>query len=113
MEYKAKGFVQGSVAAIITLGVGAGIIALVLVFVSVLGAQAYSMTADKINAIADGNIKAAVQSATQSGFTTIKTVGDFTPMVVMAVMIAIILAILLFVARGASGGVGGGGGGAL
>jgi len=102
MEYTEDGYVGGQVSEIITLIVGVGIAALVLVFVSVLGGSTYNLIEDDITAISDTNVQASVQSSAQAGFSAMETVGDYLPLIVLAIVIFIILGLIM--GLGGSGG---------
>jgi len=92
--YKKKGMI-GSGAEVLTLIVVVGIAALVLVFVATLGGSTYNLVEDDINAISDANVKANVQNAAPSGFEAMSTVGDYLPLIVLAVVISIVLALIM------------------
>jgi hypothetical protein len=95
MEYTEDGYVGGQVSEIITLIVGVGIAALVLIFVSVLGGSTYGLIEDDIAAISDANVQASVQSSAQAGFGAMETVGDYLPLIVLAIVIFIILGLIM------------------
>lgn len=101
--YKKSGMV-GAGAEVLTLIVVVGIAALVLVFVATLGGSTYNLVEDDIDAISDANVKANVQNAAQSGFEAMSTVGDYLPLIVLAVVISIVLALIMNLGSpGASG----------
>jgi len=95
--FEVKGAVRvgEAVQAIILLIVGVGIAALLLVFVAVLGGQAYSQVEADINAIADTEVKTYVTSASKSGFKAIDTTGKQLPLVAMAIAFAITIGVIL------------------
>jgi len=92
--YKKKGMI-GSGAEVLTLIVVVGIAALVLVFVATLGGRRINKKKNDINSITDGNVKANVQNAATSGFEAMSTVGDYLPLIVLAVVISIVLALIM------------------
>lgn len=94
-KFRASGYVQENVGAVITLIVGMGVAVLVLIFVGVLGGQTYQLTEDKITSISDGNIKADVQDSIKSGFEALKTSGDYLPIIVLAIVIFVVLGLVL------------------
>lgn len=104
MDYKEDGFVGGQVSEIITLIVGVGIAALVLVFVSVLGGSTYNLIEDDISEISDANVKASVTASSQAGFSAMETVGDYLPLIVLAIVIFIILGLIMGLGRGTGSG---------
>lgn len=105
--YEKKGQ-SGAVGAIITLVVGMGVAVLLLIFVGTLGGQTYQLTESKIDEITNTTIKNYVKDSVVSGFSALKTVSDYLPIVGLAVIIAVVLALVLGFTR-----VGQGGGSAL
>lgn len=105
--YEKKGQ-SGAVGAIITLVVGMGVAVLLLIFVGTLGGQTYQLTESKIDGITNTTIKNYVKDSVVSGFSALKTVSDYLPIVGLAVIIAVVLALVLGFTR-----VGQGGGSAL
>ncbi|MFH8038762.1 MAG: hypothetical protein QXJ14_02005 [Candidatus Aenigmatarchaeota archaeon] len=81
--------------AMITLIVGVGISILLLIFVGVLGGQAYSLTEPNINAINDTVIKDYVKDGITSGFQSLKTVGQYMPLIVLAVVISLVVGLII------------------
>lgn len=86
--YELKGQVQGG---IIGMTISIGIMAAVLVFMSVLAGQVYNQTEQDINDIANTTVRADVQSAAQSGFEALETFGNYTPIIVLALVISVVL----------------------
>jgi len=109
--YEKEGYVAENVGAIITLIIGVGVSALVLIFVGALGGQTFNLVEDDIAAITDANIKLSVTNAITSGFEAVETSGQYLPIVVLAVIISIVLT--LVVGMGGGGGRGAYYGGAL
>lgn len=88
-----KGVVEAG--AVTTLIVGVGVSVLLLIFIGVLGGQAYSLTQSQIESINDTTIKGYVKTAISSGFQSLQTVGQYMPLIVLAVVIAVILSVVL------------------
>jgi hypothetical protein len=105
-KYNKKGQV-GAVGAIITLVVGMGVAVLLLIFVGTLGGQTYQLTESKITAITNTTIRGYVTDSIASGFSALKTVSDYLPIVGLAVIIAVVLALVLGFTRIGAGGAGG------
>jgi hypothetical protein len=93
--YKKKGQTMGSVGAIIGLITGIGVSVMVLIFVGVLAGQTYQLTESKIDAITNDTVKTYVKDSIVSGFSALKTTGDYLPIIVLAVIIAIVLSLVL------------------
>ena len=93
--YKKDGFVGGQVNAVITLIVGVGVAALVLVFVATLGGSTYNLVEDDISAISDANVKSNVENASKAGFEAMETTGDYLPIIVLAIVIVIVLGLIV------------------
>lgn len=102
MEYQEEGMVGGQVSEIITLIVGVGIAALILVFVSTLGGSTFNLVEDDIAAISDANVQASVKASATSGFSAMETVGQYLPLIVLAIVIFIILGLIMGLGRGTS-----------
>jgi hypothetical protein len=88
-----KGYVEAGAMTALIIGVGVSV--LLLIFIGVLGGQAYSLTQSNIESINDTIIKGYVKDAITSGFQSLKTVGQYMPLVVLAVVIAVILTVVL------------------
>jgi hypothetical protein len=88
-----KGYVEAG--AMTTLIIGVGVSVLLLIFIGVLGGQAYSMTQSNIESINDSVIKGYIKGAISSGFQSLQTVGQYMPLIVLAVVIGIVLAVVL------------------
>lgn len=104
MEYKNDGFVGGEVSQVITLIIGVGIASLVLIFVSTLGGSTYNLVEDDIDAITDANVQASVKASSLSGFDAMETVGNYLPLIVLAIVIFIVLGLVMGLGRGSTGG---------
>jgi hypothetical protein len=103
-EGQATNFAVGS---IITLVVGVGVATLVLIFVGTLGGQTYNLTEASINAINDTTIRTSVKSSILSGFESLEQVGQYMPIIVLAVVIFLVLGLVLgFTAFGGNSGRG-------
>jgi hypothetical protein len=88
-----KGVVEAG--AMTALIIGTGVSVLLLIFIGVLGGQAYSLTQNQIESINDTTIKGYVKTAISSGFQSLQTVGQYMPLIVLAVVIAVILTVVL------------------
>lgn len=99
-DYKEIAMVGNQISEVITLIVGVGIAALVLVFVSTLGGSTYNLVEEDIAAITDANVKSAVESASLSGFDAMETVGNYLPLIVLAIVIFIVLGLIMGLGRG-------------
>ena len=81
--------------AVITLIVGVGVATLLLIFVGVLGGQAWSMVEPDINSINDTTIQQYVKDTAVSGFKALKVTGQYMPMIVLAVVIGLVVSIIV------------------
>jgi len=88
-----KGTVEAGAMTALIIGVGVSV--LLLIFIGVLGGQAYSLTQNQIESINDTTIKDYVKTAISSGFQSLQTVGQYMPLIVLAVVIAVILSVVL------------------
>jgi Na+-driven multidrug efflux pump len=118
MEYKKKGQVAENVSVIITLIIGVGVAALVIIFVGTLGGQVYNQVDDKLcdfntggigdagctDGLKDYNIASSITKSINSGFDALETTADYLPIIVLAVIIFIVLGLVV----GMGGGLGGG-----
>jgi len=93
--YSKKGQVAVGGSEVLTLIIVVGIAALVLIFVSTLGGQTYNLVEADINNISNTTVRTSVQNASQSGFDAMETVGNYLPLIVLAIVISIVLALIL------------------
>jgi len=103
MKYEENGYLGGEIGDVITLIIGVGIAALVLIFVATLGGSTYNLVEDDIEAITDGNVQASVEAASLSGFDAMETVGNYLPLIVLAIVIFIVLGLVMGLGRGTGG----------
>ena len=103
MKYEENGYLGGEIGDVITLIIGVGIAALVLIFVATLGGSTYNLVEDDIEAIADSNVQASVEAASLSGFDAMETVGNYLPLIVLAIVIFIVLGLVMGLGRGTGG----------
>lgn len=85
--------------AVITLIVGVGVAILLIIFVGVLGAQAYQLTEQQIESISNAQIKSYVTDSILNAFQSLKTVGQYLPLVVLAIVIFVILGLIFAFSR--------------
>jgi len=95
-EIEFEGYTQGSV---IELILGVGVATMLLIFVGVLGGQAYSLTQSQINAINDTTVKQNIVDSITSGFSTLKLVGQYLPLIVLGVVISLVIGLVMSFAR--------------
>lgn len=93
-NYKKRG-IGGVSGAIVGLVVGMGVALLVLIFVGVLSGRAYQLNQANIETIANGTIKTEVFNGVTNSFAAYKTVGQYMPLIVLAVVISLVLALIL------------------
>ena len=103
MKYEEDGYLGGEIGDVITLIIGVGIAALVLIFVATLGGSTYNLVEDDIDAISDANVQASVEAASLSGFDAMETVGNYLPLIVLAIVIFIVLGLVMGLGRGTGG----------
>jgi hypothetical protein len=112
-ESKMKYFKKGQVVAvnaIITLIIGFGVSTLILIFVGVLGGQTYQLTQAQIGNITNTSIRTNIQNSIMYAFQSQQTIGQYMPLIALAVIIFIILGLILSltVLGGGRGMMGGG-----
>ncbi|MEM4757769.1 MAG: hypothetical protein QW184_01285 [Nanopusillaceae archaeon] len=103
-----KGF-YNQAGAVISLILGVGVSILLMIFIGVLGGQAYQLTEPQIVSITNTTIRNHVIESIASSFQALRTVGQYMPLIVLATVIFVILGLILSFARP----VASGGGGAL
>jgi len=94
MLYEKKGQ-QGTVGAVVGLIVGVGVAVLVLIFVGVLGGQAYNIAEADIDNISDATIRGHIDGAVTSGFEALEDTGDYLPLIVLGIVIFLVLGLVL------------------
>lgn len=108
-SYKKRGL-MGMTATVVSLIIGVGVAITVLVFINVLGGAVYTQTQNDINNIGyfAGNasygvegsqIQSDVKTGIYNGFVSMKTVGQYMPLIVLSVVIAIVLGLILTFTR--------------
>ncbi|MEM5830525.1 MAG: hypothetical protein QXL82_03395 [Candidatus Aenigmatarchaeota archaeon] len=85
--------------AVITLIVGVGVAILLQIFIGVLGGQAYQLTEPQIQAINNTQIRTTIFDSITSSFQALKTVGQYMPLIVLAVIIFVILGLITAFSR--------------
>ena len=94
-DYEIEGAVGESINALITLFVGLGVVVLVIILVSVIGAKTYSITQADITAITEAGIKSDVNSAIVNSFGALGDTAGFIPLVALAVVMFLVLGLVL------------------
>jgi hypothetical protein len=109
-QYVKKGQVaNAAIGSIIALVVGVGIVTIVVIFISVLGGQTYTLNQTSLGTIANSQISSAINASILAGFTTLETTTGYVPLIVLAVIIFIVLTLVLgFTAFSGNTGMGGG-----
>jgi len=97
-----EGYVQQT-GAIVGLILGVGVSILLLIFVGVLGGQAYSIVQNDINNITDTTIKGYITSAITSGFKALSVTGSYIPLVALAIVIGVVVWVVMSSLRGSAG----------
>ena len=103
---KKNGFINQTVGGVVTLIVGTAVATLTLIFTGVLGGQTYNLAETDINNISDTTIKGYVTDSIKSSFKAQAQVGNYLPLIVLAVVITLIMALILSMT--ALGGMAGG-----
>lgn len=106
--YRKEGAINQEIGAIITLIVGVGVAALVLIFVSALGGSTYNLVEDDLDAISNDSIKNYSKEGIVSAFQALSSTGSYLPIIVLAIVIFLVLG-LIFSMVGGTGYYGGGG----
>lgn len=109
-QYTKKGQIaNAAIGSIISLVVGVGIVAIVIIFIGVLGGQTYTLSETNLASITNQDISTAINDSILSGFTTLQTTSSYVPLIVLAVIIFIVLTLVLGFTSFSGGGMGGGG----
>ena len=108
---KKNGFINQTVGGVVTLIVGTAVATLALIFTGVLGGQTYNLAQADISAINDSTIKGYVEDSVKSAFKAQSQVGNYLPLIVLAIVITLIMALILSMT--ALGNMAGGGRSAL
>ena len=116
MAYEEKGQVANISGLLISLAIGIGVFVIINVFMGTLGGETYSLVEDDILALGDNNaststygdnISGYIQDSVAGSFEGMKTLGEYTPLIVLSVVIFLVL-ILVTQFTGTVGGAGGG-----
>ena len=111
--YKEKGQVMGSMQAIIALVLFFGVAVILYIFTGVIAGQTYELTESDIDAISNDTIKNNIKDGIIKGFEGYKQLGNYMPLLVLALILGVILAVLLGIVAFTGVGFGGGRGGSV
>jgi len=111
--YKEEGQVTGAMQGIVTLVLLFGIAVILYVFVGVIAGQTYELTESDIDAISNSTISGNIKGGIVKGFEGYKQLGNYMPLLILALILGVILAVLLSIVAFTGVGVGGRGGSVL
>lgn len=111
--YREKGQVMGSMQAIIALVLFFGVAVILYIFTGVIAGQTYELTESDIDAITNTTIKGNIKEGIAKGFEGYKQLGNYMPLLVLALILGVILAVLLGIVAFTGVGFGGGRGGSV
>lgn len=94
-ENKKANTTAAAIFSVIFLVVGVAVAGLLYTFTAVLGGQTYNLVEDDIDAISDTNISSAIKSGILSNFEAQEQVGNYMPIIVLAVVITIIISLII------------------
>ena len=80
---------------VILLIVGFAVAGLLFTFTQVLGGQTYQLVEDDIDAISNATIKASIKSGIASNFEAQKQIGDYMPIIALAIIITIVIGLII------------------
>ncbi len=83
------------VTSMVVLIIGVGVAVLLLIFVGVLGGQAYSLVEPDIQGINDTTIQTYIKDSITSGFKSLSLTGQYLPLVVLAVVISVVITLIM------------------
>ena len=105
--YQEKGAVTDITSLLVGLALGIGIFVMVNIFMSTLSGQTYNLVEDNINNISDATIKGYIKDGIKGSFEGSKTLGEYTPLIVLSVVIFLVLILVTQFTGSATGGAGG------
>ena len=111
--YKEKGQVMGSMQAIIALVLFFGVAVILYVFTGVIAGQTYELTESDIDAIGNNTTRDNIKGGIVKAFEGYKQLGNYMPLLVLALILGVILAVLLGIVAFTGVGFGGGRGGSV
>lgn len=94
---KEKGIYQ-QLGALYLLIIVVGVSILLLMFIGILGGQAYQLVEHEINAINNAVIKNTIIESIVNAFSALKTVGQYMPLIVLGLVIFVVLSLIVFFA---------------
>lgn len=80
---------------VIFLVVGIAVAGLLFTFTEVLGGQTYNLVEDDIAAINNSTIRSSIQAGILSNFEAQEQIGNYMPIIVLAVIITIIIGLII------------------
>lgn len=111
--YEEYGQVMGSMQAIIALVLFFGVAVILYIFTGVIAGQTYQLTEADINAISNNTTRDNIKEGIIKGFEGYKQLGNYMPLLVLALILGVILAVLLGIVAFTGVGFGGGRGGSV
>ena len=84
-----------AVFSVIILIVGFAVAGLLFTFTQVLGGQTYQLVEDDIDAISNETIKASIKSGIISNFEAQQQIGDYMPIIALAIIITIVISLII------------------
>jgi len=94
IEYREEGVVTDTIAAMISLFIGIGVIVLVIILVGVIGGKAFSTTEADIAAVTDTTIQADLNASILSGFSALSDASGFLGIIILALVFFLVLILL-------------------
>lgn len=92
---KEKGIYQ-QLGALYLLIITVGVSILLLMFIGILGGQAYQLVEIEINSINNIAIKNTIIESIVNAFSALKTVGQYMPLIVLGLVIFVVLSLIVF-----------------
>jgi len=111
LVYEEKGQVMGSMQNVIALILMFGVGVILYIFTGVIAGQTYQITEADITAIDNGTVEASIKDGIINGFEGYEQLGNYMPLLVLALILGVILSVLLGVVAFTGIGFGGRGGG--
>ncbi len=90
-----KANTAAAVMSVILLIVGFAVAGLLFTFTQVLGGQTFQLVEDDIDAISNTTIKNAVKAGIVSNFEAQQQIGDYMPIIALAIIITIVISLII------------------
>lgn len=105
--YEESGQVVNITQLLVGIAIGLGVFVIINIFMGTLGGRTYQLVESDINSITNTTIKGYINDGIAGSFQGTKTLGEYTPLIVLSIVIFLVLVLVTQFTGAAGGGAGG------